>query len=180
MNMPAESALVILVPEAESLVGDFRKQYDPSAAVGIPAHVTVLYPFKAPRDLSPDVLLSLKKLFAGFQEFQAAFTDLQRFPNVLYLSPEPADPFRILIKTVAERFPETLPYGGQFTEITPHLTVAHLEESDRLEAVASAFARAAEGRLPIPIRVQAVVLMENSGGLWRVHRRFTLNTDPRS
>ena len=33
LNMPIESALVILVPEAEVLVESFRLQHDPSAAL---------------------------------------------------------------------------------------------------------------------------------------------------
>jgi hypothetical protein len=35
-----ESALV--VPEAEPLVKPFRDRYDPSAAAGVPAHITLL------------------------------------------------------------------------------------------------------------------------------------------
>jgi hypothetical protein len=46
MASQATTALVILVPEAEALVKAFRERYDPSAAEGMPAHVTVLYPFK--------------------------------------------------------------------------------------------------------------------------------------
>ena len=40
------TALVLHVPNAEPFVSDFRKQYDPSAADGMPAHVTLIYPFK--------------------------------------------------------------------------------------------------------------------------------------
>jgi len=40
-----ESALVILVPEAEAVVGRLRQRSDPSAAVGMPAHITINYPF---------------------------------------------------------------------------------------------------------------------------------------
>jgi hypothetical protein len=40
-----ESALVILVPEAEAVVGRLRQRYDLSAAVGMPTHITLNYPF---------------------------------------------------------------------------------------------------------------------------------------
>jgi hypothetical protein len=40
-----ESALVVLVPEAEAATKPFRDQYDPAAAAGVPAHITLLYPF---------------------------------------------------------------------------------------------------------------------------------------
>jgi len=46
--LPVESSLMIVVPEAERLVKPFREKYDPSAAVGVPAHITLLYPFKLP------------------------------------------------------------------------------------------------------------------------------------
>ena len=46
-----ESALVILVPEAEPLVRPFRHRFDPSAALGVPAHITLLYPFIAPEQM---------------------------------------------------------------------------------------------------------------------------------
>ena len=40
-----KSALVILVPEAESLVGGLRRQFDISAQGGLAAHITVLFLF---------------------------------------------------------------------------------------------------------------------------------------
>jgi hypothetical protein len=40
-----ESALVVLVPEAEAATKPFRDQYDPAAAARVPAHITLLYPF---------------------------------------------------------------------------------------------------------------------------------------
>ena len=43
-----KSALAILVSEAEELVQSFRDRYDPSAKVGIPAHINLLYPFEFP------------------------------------------------------------------------------------------------------------------------------------
>ena len=48
-----QSAFVVLVPEAEPWVKDLRERYDPIAAVGMPAHITVLFPF-IPPDLLTD------------------------------------------------------------------------------------------------------------------------------
>src|SRR6478609_6635048 len=50
------SALVITVPAAEPVVGPWRLQYDPSAAAGMPAHVTVLYPWLAASAIDDHVL----------------------------------------------------------------------------------------------------------------------------
>ena len=44
---PRESALLVAVPEAEPLVGALRLVHDPSAAVGVPAHITILLPVRA-------------------------------------------------------------------------------------------------------------------------------------
>jgi hypothetical protein len=42
------SGLVVLVPEAEPVVGHLRDRLDPNAASGVGAHVTVLFPFPDP------------------------------------------------------------------------------------------------------------------------------------
>jgi hypothetical protein len=45
---PIESAIVVRIPETERLVGRFRADLDVAAALGVPAHVTVLAPFVPP------------------------------------------------------------------------------------------------------------------------------------
>jgi len=56
-----ESTLSILVPEAEGLVGSFRVRYDPAAKDGMPAHITLLYPFKSPSEIDGLVLDTLTR-----------------------------------------------------------------------------------------------------------------------
>ena len=172
--MIAESALLTLVPEAEDLIQNFRRQYDPAAAVGIPAHVTILYPFKPPHRLTDDVIAGLRELFAQSAGFQVSFGAVGRFPGVLYLAPEPAERFRQLTRQVMRHFPETPPYGGAHQEIIPHMTIAQHDDSRELDAIASAFDRATKGRLPLCASVQTVVLMENSSGVWRTYETFAL------
>ena len=46
--MTGESALLVAVPAAEPAVAAHRSRLDTSAAVGVPAHITVLYPFLPP------------------------------------------------------------------------------------------------------------------------------------
>ena len=74
-----ESAIVALIPEAESLVEPFRRRYDPSAAVAMPAHVTILYPFKPPNELGDSVLSALRQLFLSAPSFEVAFPHTARF-----------------------------------------------------------------------------------------------------
>ncbi|MGI5290019.1 2'-5' RNA ligase family protein [Nonomuraea polychroma] len=111
--------------EAEPLVGHWRRRFDASASAGVPAHVTVLVPFLDIDRMDPEVMDVLKALIGEHSPFTIRFDKCQRFPGVLYLAPTPDQPFRALTEAVAARWPEAPPYGGQYAEIIPHLTVAH-------------------------------------------------------
>lgn len=177
MIMAFESALVILIPEVENLVKSFRDQYDPSAAVGVPAHVTILYPFKPPDELTADVIATLQGLISRRPSFYVSFPEFQTFPDTIYLAPLPAEPFRRLTEIIVERYPETPPYGGAFAEIVPHLTVAQMDNLQRLDKITDEFREAAQKKLPISARVNTVSLMDNSSGYWKVRAQFSLGSD---
>lgn len=53
---PSESCLLVPVPEAELAVGRLRRRLDQSAAWGVPAHVTILYPFVLPGEMTSTVI----------------------------------------------------------------------------------------------------------------------------
>ena len=42
--MGNESAIIVPAPEVEPVVGPLRLQFDMGARLGIPAHITLLYP----------------------------------------------------------------------------------------------------------------------------------------
>jgi len=172
--MPAESALIALIPEADVLVDGFRSRYDPSAAKGVPAHVTILYPFKPPSQLTSDVLQRLADLFGNSPCFDVSFAEMKRFPGSLYLAPTPDEPFRELTQRVVQRFPENPPYGGAFSEIVPHLTIADVDDPQMLDEIAKEFESAAAGRLPIHSQVTEVTLIDSSNGRWQIRLRCAL------
>jgi len=172
--MPAQSALVVLVPEAEGLVKPFRDRFDPSAAKGMPAHITILFPFKPPPELTPALDEALTGLFFPLPRFGVSLSRLGRFPDALYLAPEPEKAFHDLMRVVMERFPEHPPYEGEFVQIIPHLTIAQLPKPDHLDEITVDFQRAAHGRLPIRASVSEVALMDNTTGLWQIRSRFGL------
>ncbi len=169
-QIPFESALAVLVPEAESLVERFRLQHDPSAAAGIPAHITLLYPFKPLGEITTETIQTLEKLFSSISCFDCSFSEWQRLPGVIYLAPVPDEPFKQMTEAVSERFPETPPYAGQFLDIIPHLTVAQNDDPNRLKEIADEFDRAATDALPIYARVNEIVLLDNEVGRWRIRR----------
>jgi 2'-5' RNA ligase len=174
MASQTTTALVTLVPEAEALVKAFRDKYDPAATEGMPAHVTVLYPFKKLEHIGEDVMAVLHSLFSRHPDFRFSLRKLQRFPTVLYLAPHPETLFKALTRIVADRYPETPPYSGAFAEIVPHLTIAHVNDAHRFDEISDEFHRAAGGKLPIQGYAGKVWLMAKQAGRWRPQRSFEL------
>ncbi|HEY2889095.1 MAG TPA: 2'-5' RNA ligase family protein, partial [Dongiaceae bacterium] len=105
-----KSAIVILVPEAEMLVGRHRLQFDPSAAKGMPAHVTLLYPFADPARITPDCRAILRACLAEFSAFAFQLSIARQSPtHLLYLAPAPAEIFRKITFAIWARFPDFPP-----------------------------------------------------------------------
>jgi 2'-5' RNA ligase len=169
----ASTALVVLVPEAEVVVSAVRARFDPAAKLGVPPHVTLLFPFMPLSAISASVLASLQELFAGFASFTATFATVGRWPQQAYLVPEPEAPFIALTKGIAARFPGYPPYGGRHPEIIPHLTVAQgsAAAAERGGEEVSVVL-AASG--PVLAACAAATLLESSSGAWRVMHTFPL------
>ena len=172
-----EAALVVIVPEAEPLVGRFRAQHDPAAGWGVPAHITINYPFIPGVKPTADVLKRLSRLFAKIAPVSFTLDHIARFPKVIFLAPEPAAPFVHLIEQAAQEFPDAPPYGGRFESITPHLTVAYSDDSILLSSVEREFSDAALGHLPVNAFASRVWLMDDSAGRWKTRASFTLGSD---
>jgi 2'-5' RNA ligase len=169
-----EAALVIPVPEAEPLVGGFRARFDPSAADGVPAHITINYPF-LPRFRRPEEAhRKLTDLLLRWEPFDFVLAEVRTFPDVLYLAPHPAQPFLDLISSVAAAFPDSPPYGGQFEAVVPHLTVAQPADPTMLGSILAEFSGIAESRLPLACAVDAIVLIDNAKGRWATHAVYPL------
>ncbi|MFD9940677.1 2'-5' RNA ligase family protein [Nonomuraea sp. NPDC059023] len=154
-----ETALTVTVPAAEQVVGPWRRRYDPSTAYGVPAHVTVLYPFLDAARVDEG---ALRELFAARERFDLVFERLARFPGVVYLAPEPAEPVRKLTEAVVARWPQARPYQGKYGEITPHLTVGQGLDDEGADAIE----RGLSG-LPVRMRASGVTLEVFDGEMWR-------------
>lgn len=166
MVEPQESAVIVPIPQAEPVVGVHRAEMDQSAAWGVPAHVTVLYPFVEPARIEAAVLERLAAAVRTVPAFAARFERLDWFGDeVLWVAPEPAESFRALTSAVHAAFPEHVPYGGEHDEVVPHLTVAHQRPHEDLRAAA---AQVAQG-LPFASRVSAARLIAGApvAGSWR-------------
>jgi 2'-5' RNA ligase len=165
-----ETALVVVVPEAESLVSEWRAQYDWSAQRGVPAHITLVYPFAPTEKVDDELLGEIRELLGSEAAISFELTRVARFSEVAWLAPEPSDPFKALTDLIAARFPDYPPYEGAHDEVIPHLTVAEggVRLLDQVEAALS-------GHLPIPARAEDVAfLFEDDEGRWHEAHRFPL------
>jgi 2'-5' RNA ligase len=165
-----QSGLIVRVPEAEPLVRAWRDRLDPSARAGVPAHVTVLFPFLDADRIDQGVCAAIGEVLGRQQSFEARFDHCGRFPGVLYLAPEPDTHFRRLTEAVVERWPENPPFGGQFDDVVPHLTVAQGQD----EAVVEKAEADLLTGLPIVAQVSAVDLLVHDGTRWRQRASFPL------
>jgi 2'-5' RNA ligase len=164
-----------MVPEAENLVQPFRTQFDPSAVQAMPAHITLLFPFKPPTEIDGGVREKLRACFARFPRFHFSLTEIRRFQSgVLYLAPDPATLFRDITRAIWDRFPDTPPYGGKHADTIPHLTVAAMDCREQVDRVAEAFTLACAGQLPIHATATEVALMDNESGRWQARCKFAL------
>jgi 2'-5' RNA ligase len=173
---PFESALLVPVPEAEPYVQRHRFRYDSVALRGVPAHITVLFPFVPPGAMTEATPDAVRDVIAEFSAFPFSLTRLERFPEgACYLAPDPAEPFRRLTMAIAERFPEYPPYAGVHAEVIPHLTVAQTQDApfDDLAEI--------ERHLPIQcVAREAWLMMEDDEHRWNTRSRFALAASDRA
>ena len=165
------SAVLVQVPEAEPVVGEWRRRYTLDAPAGIPAHVTILFPFFEPALLGK-VTTRLAEIVAGTPAFDLAFRRTARWPEILYLEPDPAEPFFALTRALEHEWPDYPPYGGTHETIVPHLTVAESPDPAVLDRVAASV----QPGLPIRTRVrEATLFVEDREGRWHEDSRLPLS-----
>lgn len=144
-------------------MGELRKQHDWSAAHGVPAHITILFPFVDGADVDEN---ALAELFAEFPAFAFELDRVERFDEggIVWLRPNPSARFEDLTAAVWQRWPDHPPYEGAHDEPIPHLTVSESPIDVSFE-------------LPIACRAHEVTLIEEApDGQWAARRRFPLAT----
>lgn len=169
-----ESAVIVPV-EVPVAIRRLRDRMDPSAAQGVPAHVTLLYPFVPPAELTDGVRAELGRIIATEAVFPFVLRRVERWPKVVYLPLEPTEPFSRLISALAAAYPQFPPYGGAHAvaDIVPHLTVAASDRADYLDAAAHAL----PGLLPVrDVCREAWLIAHDAGERWRTVWRLPLTS----
>jgi hypothetical protein len=146
----------------------------------MPAHVTLLYPFVDASMLVAGHVRALRSILGAFPPFDfmlLRFEELRESdttPPLLYLPPEPSKPFSDMTQALVRAFPAHPPYGGQFANVTPHLTVTWHGEApirDVRDDVAPA--------LPISARAAEAWLMRHGEDGWQTTSRIHLGREDR-
>lgn len=170
-----KSAVIIPFPEVDDVVDAWRRVLDPAQLRGIPAHITLLFPFANPEELSSGILTVLEDYFSKVKTFNVTFDSIGWFDDrVIYLQPKPEQQFRILTQQLLQSFPSYLPYGGKFADPIPHLTIG---DGGPLEGMQEAESSV---RANFPIETQATEAWLMTGGMgpssWSLRQSFPFGT----
>ena len=165
-----ETAILLCVPEAEELVGPWREKADPSAARGVPAHVTLLTPFLPADRIDDGVIAELGWFFAGIDAFTVRFDRVGEFadPGVVFLDPVGHE-LDDLATALTRRWPEAPPYEGRVEEPHAHLTVVHTADAALREQAAE---EAAAGLPLVATIAQAALWTCDEHGRWNETETF--------
>lgn len=152
-NPPGYSVVLVPVPALEPAVRPPLERWAPDYLMldgAINAHITVLGPFLA--DPLP-ALPRLRELLSRVAPFELALEALARFDDsgLVYAVPSPPAPWRHLTQLLADEWPQCPPYGGQFGEVVPHLSIDY---ADDIQTVAPTVA----ALLPATMTVTEVIL----------------------
>jgi 2'-5' RNA ligase len=129
-----------------------------------------MFPFIPPGDLTDGTIETLEKLVAETRAFQFSLTAVSQFEQgVVYLEPEPAEPFVELTRKISREF-GMVPFGGDFgADAVPHLTVAILASARAREELINQL----RAVVPMVIMAEQAWLMGGStASSWNVVRRM--------
>ena len=153
-----ETAVVIVLDDARPQLEPVRAEFHAgSVAMGIPLHVTLLYPFAPPGEVDEGALADL---FGGFERYGLTLTGLATWPQVVYAVPEPRERLLAMMRALFEKYPAYPPYAGEIAEPEPHATLSELEADDSLDEVTAGIRARTESLFPLTCDVRDVALLE--------------------
>jgi hypothetical protein len=149
---------------------------DDSFPPGMPAHVTLLYPWRTP--VTTADLDAAAAVVAGFGPCSFTLGSAAVFPDPLvYLPVEPDTGVRALMHALAAAFPDTPPYGGTIPDPTPHVTVRRCADHDDAKRWIGRIDEILAPLRPLEVRVDVVTVhARGDDGRWRPEAQFPLGS----
>lgn len=118
-----ESAVIVRVRLPDAL-DRLRRQYVSDASLGVPAHVTLLYPFVEPAALTGDVRKTVQSIASGHPAFSFELTGPREWPDTVYAAVEPEERLLAIHRDLTAAFPGYPIYGRPGFQLIPHVTIA--------------------------------------------------------
>ena len=171
------TSAIIIRAHLPTRLENLRRTAVPDAADGVPAHVTLMYPFVAWDELDPSIGRKIVSVAARHAAFDYTLTGPGRWPATIYVAVEPVEPFVRLQADFAAAFSEYPIYGeGSDFQFTPHITVAEgraVDQADHIRGDAWA-------ALPLRARAAWLDVIACDGGPWDLIWRVPLRGSDRS
>lgn len=160
------TSLLFLVPEAQ----DLFDAVGGATPGGIPAHITVLYPFIPPIRATQQTRDELAQLAAETDRFSVTITSLAQYEITTYLDLEPEAPIQALTHHIFDHWPNYPPYGDIDLYIQPHMALAQGVIPSDVEATALPY-------LPVNAEITHLTMMVRRwSGRWMIDSEFPLRT----
>jgi 2'-5' RNA ligase len=171
MPTNGQTGLVIPVPAADALLAAVGARYPGTVREGVPAHVSLLYPFVTATELDEQVTNALSELLAKQAPMPVQFAECYRHDGFVALRPDPIDGLTELMSMTRRRWPDVVPYEGVYGDVEPHLTVAMRCSAE----TAVAIEQEVTAELPISaeLREAWLVAFEEQ---WTLRGRFEFGT----
>jgi len=141
------TALVVPIPGLQDFVATWRPKVDAVPPVGVPAHVTLLYPFLPPA-VGSERIAEIRTFLATRPSFPYSLDGVDWFDDeVVFVKPLPADGSMDLTNAIEEQW-RLAPYGGDVEDPVPHVTIGYGGNREAMQRVADA------ARKVLPIKAQ--------------------------
>ncbi|MFW2383415.1 MAG: 2'-5' RNA ligase family protein [Acidimicrobiales bacterium] len=161
------SAVAVVVPEADELLSAVGG----SVSGGMPAHVTVTYPFLSPRRIQQSHRDQLRAIASASESFDLELATLRNHELITFLTVTPEEPVRTLTAAVLEDWPDHPPYGDSEVDVPPHMTLG-------INVLPEEIADTVEPFLPIGCKIDRLVLMVRGlSGRWRIAEEYPLGME---
>lgn len=166
MAKPGQTAVILPVPAADDVLAAVASQHPAAVRPGVPAHVSLLYPFLPAPAIDATVTAWLKRFAASWPSVTITLSEVRQRPGFVYL---PCPELLPLVEDARSAWPDLRPYGGRFgASPEPHLTVSMLDGGEGNIATLVA------GMLPVRTVLNEVWLVAFDGLAWKATSTHSL------
>lgn len=163
------TGIVVPVPEGQPLLDGVAARFPDAVRPGVPAHLSLLYPFVPAAELDQHVVSTLTSIFAQHVPLSVKFEGIVCTGGFVALRPEPGDGVEALASAVRRRWPDLVPYDGRY-DAEPHLTVAMQTTEERAGLIERELL---PDWVPLSAELREAWLVEHDGQ-WQLRSRFPL------